>query len=120
MQYNGNAWHGEMAMCKFLQRPVRKPHAVCGQEVKLSGEELGKAKKDAQYHGWTCSFSPAVVTKGSLHTNSVPGVAALPSDNGDRRYRSAGTMVATPSHVGSELLWPFGREDLSPVEAPGR
>ena len=91
-------------MRKLIERPIRKPHVICGQEVKLSGDGIQWAKQTAQHHGWTCSIAPAVVTK----------------DGGDRRHRSAGTLVATPSHVGSELLWPFGREDLSPQEAPGR
>ena len=91
-------------MQAWLETPGSRPHAVCGQEVKLLEEELLAARRSLSRGGWNASFAPGVATR----------------DEGDGRHRSAGTIVAVPSHVQSETLWPFEREDLSPVEAPGR
>ena len=91
-------------MLAMLERPVTKAHVICGQEVKLAGEQLEAARKAADRNGWKLSLAPAVITKA----------------DGDGRHRSAGLVVVAPHHVGSELAWPFGREDLSPAEAPGR
>ena len=83
-------------MKAMLEQPLARPHAICGQEIKLPEEEFAAARRAAGYHGWQLSLAPCVVT----------------SEQGDGRSRSAGTMVAVPRHVHSEALWPFEREDL--------
>ncbi len=51
-------------------------------------------------------------------------VTGAPAENtrtvNDARARSGGAFVAVHTSVHSELVWPFGRSDLSPAAAPGR
>jgi hypothetical protein len=102
VQINPNSWSG---IKEWLENEVGgKTQVVCGQEHRLAAPELEAACVSAKGIGWNLSAAPAVIT-------------AL---KGDGRHRSAGTLVAVASHVGSELLYEFGKADLSPPEAPGR
>eukprot|EP00973_Karenia_brevis_P032308 4452847-Karenia_brevis.AAC.1 len=77
---------------------------LCGQEHKLAGEALHTVQGVMSSTGWAVSAAEAVKTQ----------------ETEDQRFRSAGTMVAVPTWIGSEALWPFGVADLSPLGAEGR
>ena len=100
-QFNTSGWEGHKAL---LESDSFATHIVCGQEHKVAEIGLAGARSTLKRLGWDASVAPAVDT-GSLT---------------DTRFRSAGTYVAIRGHIGSQLVWPCNRPDLSPSDAPGR